>query len=656
MNHLTSTQVDELLKTAGAGGTVYLVGAGGCGMSGLGHLLLDLGHGVAGSDLVAGEEVQQLRSRGADIHPGHAAEHIDAAQPVLVVYSSAIRLDNPELRRAEQRQIPIVRRAVLLAALLHRQRGICVAGMHGKTTTSALLAYALENLSANPSYAIGALVPQLPRHGRFNPAGEGSALPGNFFVIEADESDGSLREFQPECAIVLNLDEEHLDFYANLDAICSEFLAFGQQTRGPVIFCADDSRLSELFACHPGAISYGYHSLATYRIQLRAAVSPGPNAFEIWRHGEKLGDFAIPLVGEKNLSNAAAVVALLHQLGFAPADIARAMAGFAGAARRQQELFRDSRFRVFEDYGHHPAEIEATLRAFKTMGARRLLVAFQPHRFTRTLFLLKQFATCFRDADKLWITEIYAASEPEIAGVNGAVLAEAICAAGQEVEFIPSLDFLRHAVRAALQPGDLMLFLGAGDITRVAQELALELKRETVTPKEQLFSELTKALSAESVVRQDESLAKRTTIRVGGPADLYVEPASESDLARVLQFCTAKRLPFLMLGRGSNLLIRDGGIRGVVICLAHPCFSQMTIVEDRLHCGAGVKLKSVAVEARRNGLSGLEFLEGIPGSLGGALRMNAGAMGSWVFDVVETIRFMAPSGQVIERRAGVVYV
>jgi len=662
-------------------------------MSGLGHLLLDLGHRVAGSDLAANDEMAQLIARGAQIHIGHDATKLVQAAPVLVVYSSAIRRDNPELQAAERLQIPIVRRAVLLAALLHRKHGVCVAGMHGKTTTAALFAFALDKLGANPSYAIGAQVPQLLPHARFTL--ESANLPPapmlgtkswdfkDLFVAEADESDGTLREFRPAHAILLNVDAEHLDFYANLDAVCREFDNFALQVSDRVVFCADDARLSELLARRPSAVSYGFHPLAQYRIvpsrPIAPAQSPGVShrSFETWHNGQKLGAFTTRLLGEKNLSNAGAVIALLHQLGFAPEAIAAAIADFTGAARRQQELFSDARFRVFDDYGHHPVEIEATLKAFKSLGARRLLVAFQPHRYTRTQALMGEFATCFKDADRLWVADIYAASEPEIPGVTSAKLVEAITQAGSSgresahssligdqnrltltatVEYIPSLPDLRRAVRAAMLPGDVVLFLGAGDITKTAHELAAELREEAVSSNEQTLAGLLACLSSESIVRRDEPLAKRTTLRVGGKADYYVEPASEDDLSHVLNFCAERQIKFTMLGRGSNLLIRDGGIRGVVISLNHPNFNRLEIIGDKLHCGAGVKLKAVSVEARRAGLAGLEFLEGIPGSLGGSMRMNAGAMGSWLFDVVEKIRFMDYSGVAHERMASEVNV
>lgn len=652
MTALTSAQADTLLRQ-NPDATVYLVGIGGCGMSGLAHLLLDLGHRVIGSDLVANAETGELSARGAHVHVGHRAEQLSAAGPALVVYSSAIRADNPELQEANRLGMPIVRRAVLLAGLAHRQAAVCVAGMHGKTTTTALLAYALENLQANPGYAVGALVPQLRRHARFSL----EPSPRKLFVLEADESDGTLREYQPEAAIILNVDEEHLDYFTNLEAVCREFREFAAKTRGPVFFCADDFRLTEVLASHTNAISYGFHPLATYRIVLKAAASGlRGSIFEIWHEGANLGQFHTQLLGDKNASNAAAVVALLHHFGFTSKEIAKAIAGFTGAARRQQVLFADSRFQVVDDYGHHPAEIEATLAAFKALAPTRLLVAFQPHRYTRTQHLLRQFATCFRQADRLWITEVYAASEARIAGVNGERLAAAIREQGQEVDFVASLEVLRSAVAQELRTGDLVVFLGAGDITRAAQQVAAELRERPVSNKQKLAAELAERVSRDTVVRADEPLARRTTLRVGGPADIFVEPSSETDLARVLRFCREKNLPFTMLGRGSNLLVRDGGIRGLVICLAHPNFSRIEMVGDRLHCGAGVKLKAIAVEARRHGLTGLEFVEGIPGTLGGSMRMNAGAMGSWLFDTVESIRFMDYEGYVHERRAGEVYV
>ena len=632
-------EIKRLFETLPHGASVYLLGIGGCGVSGLAHLLLDLGYRVSGSDLASNEATAELVQRGADIAVGHTVEHLLEAKPSLVVYSSAVPPNNAQLEAARKGAIPVVRRAVALASLFNRQSGVAVAGMHGKTTTSALLAYALDRLGGAPSYAIGASVPQLSRHARW--------CAEKYFVAEADESDGTLREFVPDYAIVTNVDEEHLDYFQDLTAVCTEFRSFGSQARKLLVYCADDPRLADIFSRHSRAVSYGYNESASYRIS-----NAGPGKFSLSRKGAALGSWQIALLGEKNVLNAAAAVALLMELGFDATRIAGAIRDFKGAARRQQEIFNDGRIRIFDDYGHHPVEIEATLAALRTLNPKRLLVAFQPHRFTRTKQLLKEFAGCFRGADKLWVTGIYAASEPPIPGITGERLADEIRGTGQDTHYVPRLDELPQEIYRALTPGDLVLFIGAGDITMAAAKL----RKDLMTSENDLEAKLTARLSARAVVRRNEPLARRTTLRVGGPADWYVEPASEADLAEVLRFCKDQGMPILILGRGSNLLVRDKGVRGMVVCLAQPCFSELQIQGEHLLCGAGVKLKTLAVEARRNGLTGLEFLEGIPGSVGGALRMNAGAMGSWMFEVVETIRFMDYSGEIHERRASEIYV
>ncbi|HKQ37068.1 MAG TPA: UDP-N-acetylmuramate--L-alanine ligase [Verrucomicrobiae bacterium] len=645
MNSLSWEKADELLRQLGPRARVYMVGIGGCGMSGLGHLLLDLGCRIAGSDLAANESIEQLRGRGADVQIGHNPERLLAFEPNLLVYSSAIAKDNLEMKAALERGVPIVRRAILLAALLHRKTGICVAGMHGKTTTTSMLAYALRELGADPSFAIGAHVPQFERHARFVAAHDPQH--SNLFVAETDESDGTLRQFAPDYSILLNVDEEHLDYFTDLQAVCTEFEQFAKQTRKLIVYCSDEAPLREFLSDKYRAVSYGFGAEAAYRIK---RLEHG-NEFEIWCDDQKLGTFEISLLGEKNVSNAAAVITLLHQLGYPAQQIAGALFSFRGAARRQHELFRDERFRIFDDYGHHPAEIEATIKAMHQLAPRRLLVAFQPHRYTRTRQLLKQFASCFKGADVLWITDIYSANEAEIPGVSGDKLVNAVRQESQRVEYAPTLEKLRTAVRTVMQPGDVVLFLGAGDITGVAHQLAADLKQHPVRMREQIFSRITQRISDTTILRKNEPMAKRTTLRVGGPADYYVEPSSEADLAAILRFCAEEKLPFLILGRGSNLLVKDGGVRGVVISLSQPRFSEFRIDGERLICGAGVRLKTVAVEAKRHGLAGLEFIEGIPGSVGGALRMNAGAMGSWFFDVVESIRFMDYLGQIYERGA-----
>ena len=658
MTRLTPKQVDRMLIESPRE-TVYLVGAGGIGMSALGHLLLDLGFRVAGSDLEINEEVRKLQSRGAIIHIGHGAEQLEWSRPVLLVYSSAILTDNPEIEAARRLEIPIIRRATLLAALVRRQHGVCVAGMHGKTTTAAMLAYALKAMEFEPSYAIGGSVPQLSGNASYSTqewvsliGGDGSAaeLPEDdtFFVVEADESDGTLLQFEPRHSLILNIDEEHLDYYESFDAISAEFQAFGEQTADTVFYCADDPNLVKMFAKREGSVSYGFNPVADYRLELLKD-KRGDRAFEVWKSDDCLGEFSTQLLGEKNVSNAGGVIAFLSENHFAAEDISRALASFSGTKRRQQLLFKGNGIQVYEDYAHHPLEISATIQAFRELNPKRLIVAFQPHRYTRTRHLLGDFATCFKGADTLYLTEVYAASETPIPGVSGEVVAAAVRSNGQAVIYEQELDGLVSRIQGHLGAGDVILFLGAGDISKAARKVAGQLRIDmNASNNERLANRLRERLTTESLVRVNEPLAKKTTMRVGGPADFYVEPATEADLAELLNFCAEEELPIMPLGKGSNLLIRDGGIRGVVVSFNHPNHFKVEVDGLELRCGAGARLKDVAISARDNGIAGLEFLEGIPGCVGGGLRMNAGAMGSETFAWVKSIRFMDRQGKVHE--------
>lgn len=656
MKSATTTQLKNLLGRLQSGDLIYLIGIGGCGMSGLANMFLDLGCRVAGSDLVVNHEIVELRERGAIVRIGHSGDHLAGLEPTLVVFTPALAHDNSELVEAAKNNWPIGRRALVLSALTQFARSVCVAGMHGKTTTSALLAYALKTLETGPAYSVGARVPQLKPHAAWAPGRLLKDSSDLTIVLETDESDGTLCEFRPQDAILLNVDADHLDHYTDLGAVLADFKKFAGQTSGRLVYCADDPKLKELLADREQKTSYGFSLSADYRCEIQTALPDAPTRFEVWHGDEKLGGFSTRLIGEKNVSNATAVIALLHQSGFDPEMIAAAIASFKGVARRQQELFRDSRFRVFDDYGHHPEEINAVLKSLKRIAGGRVIVAFQPHRYSRTQHLLADFAKSFSEVDQLWLAEIYSANEPEIPGINSDVLAEAIRARGQSVEVVPNLLHLSAQIRAAMKPGDMVLFLGAGDITQVAHALATQLREETHGRSDTLFNELKSRLSDESIVLKNEILARRTTLRVGGKADIFVEPASEEELSTVLRFCNQHQLPFVLIGRGSNLLIRDGGIRGCVISLSNPFFSRLTVEENRLICGAGVRLKLISIEARKQGLTGLEFLEGIPGSLGGSMRMNAGAMGSWLFDAIKKIRFMDYHGEVQERVASEVHV
>ncbi|MCF7669462.1 MAG: UDP-N-acetylmuramate--L-alanine ligase [Verrucomicrobia bacterium] len=481
---LTPEQVSGVLGCVVPGSTVYLIGAGGCGMSGVGHMLLDLGFDVAGSDLICNRDVGALVERGARIFLGHDAERLLRENPVLVVFSSAVTEGHPELDAARNAGIPVARRAALPAALITRRMGVCVAGMHGKTTTSAMLAWTLDCLGTRPSYAVGASMLQLAPNARFTGGMADACMSDGWFVVETDESDGTLEMFKPRCSVLLNIDEEHLDHYRDMLGVVRAFEGFISSTSDRIVYCSDDPVLRRLCAGLDKAVSYGFCEDADYRIGAMEFVRAGGidddytafTRFSMWRHGELLGEFELQLLGEKNVSNAAAVVALLHQYGFAPESIARALRVFKGTVRRQHEIFRDTDLRIIDDYAHHPMEIKPTLKALKQITPGRLLVAFQPHRYSRTKHLVSKFASCFEDADVLWLTDIYSANEPAIPGVSGMMIANAVRASGMKAEYVPAVSMLNGLISGVMRAGDTVVFLGAGDITDAAHDLADTLK------------------------------------------------------------------------------------------------------------------------------------------------------------------------------------
>ena len=317
-----------------------------------------------------------------------------------------------------------------------------------------------------------------------------------------------------------------------------------------------------------------------------------------------------------------------------------ALAEFRGAARRFEVKYHSADYMVVDDYAHHPTEVKATLAAARNSGWKRVLALFQPHRYSRTKALLGEFAGAFQEADEVFITEIYAASEAALAGVTGESLADAVRASDHaKVHYEPTLGRLRAAVNLILQPGDLVITLGAGDIHRVALYLAQGLT---------WFAELSTLIHSESVLKRDEPLHKHTTMRIGGPAQLWFEPINEEDLIVGLRFAHDRGIPVTFIGRGSNLLIRDGGILGLCVHLGRPYFSRIEVEGEFVTVGAGARLKQIVSEARKKDLGGFEFMEGIPGNMGGALRMNAGAMQGWTMEVVESVRSIDTMGHVHE--------
>jgi UDP-N-acetylmuramate--alanine ligase len=604
---------------------IHLIGVAGSGMSGIAGLLISLGHTVSGSDKARTVEIDRLEKLGLRFFLGQAAGNV--AEADLIIFSSAIRPGNAEYDEAIRTNRNMVRRADALAAIMNCKKGIVICGMHGKTTTSSMTAHVLKVGGLHPSHYVGAEIPILGTNANWDAEGE-------FFVAEGDESDGTLAFYHPEHAIVLNIEEEHLDYYADLAAIEVVFNQLLSQTRGKVIFSADDANATRICSTHPGAISYGESHTAFYRFDDLHA-KDFQSHFRVLRGGEPLGAITLNVPGKHNVSNAVGVIALATELGVPFAKIAEALESFRGARRRFEIKYRSDRYMVVDDYGHHPSEVKATLATAKNTGRKRVLCMFQPHRFSRTLKLKAEFGRAFHHADLAIIADVYAASEIPIPGVTGQTIVDEMVREGHDAaSFQPDRKKIALEIGRALEPGDVIISLGAGNIHESATILARDVKQ---------LDELQTVMGS-GVIKLYEPLAKHTTMRVGGPAQFWAEPETEEGFARLVRFCTLNEIPLFVIGRGSNLLVRDGGIRGVVVHLSRGEFKKVEVREGKIDAGVGVKQKELAYAARDAQIGGFEWLEGIPGDVGGALRMNAGAMGGETFRQVVSVRFVDPHG------------
>lgn len=602
-------------------------------MSGLGSLLLGLGHRVSGSDRVTSRETERLEKAGLAFSSPHSAEAVTDAD--VVVYSSAIKPGNASYDEAIRRGIPLLRRAEALSAIMQGKKGVVVAGTHGKTTTSSLAAHVLKVGAKSPSHYVGAEIPILGTNANWDEKGE-------YFVAEGDESDGTLVNFHSEHAILLNVEAEHLDFYDGIDAICAVFGQFCDQTAGKIFYCGEDTNARLVCKGRPNAVSYGWSDECDFSATNLSPRGAGTE-FTVICRGQEMGRVRLGIPGRHNVLNSLAVIAFATEVGVSFDRIDEALTSFRGAKRRFEMKRHSDRVTIVDDYGHHPTEIAATIQTARSQHAGRLICLFQPHRFSRTQLLRKEFGACFEGVDELWVTDVYAASEAPIPGISGQTIVDAVLEHG-EVEKVashPSLATLHLAVGAKLEPGDWVITLGAGNIHEVGSRLARDLATLDL---------LTETLGETAgIARLYEPMRRHTTMKVGGPAQFWVEPTTVAGLARVVKHCTDTGTPLRVIGRGSNLLVRDGGIPGVV---AHPVkgeFGGIHVEGNTISAGSGVKLKALAAAAQSAGLGDFEWMEGIPGNVGGSLRMNAGAMGWEAFDQVVSVTMIDAEGQVFTK-------
>jgi len=452
---------------------IHFIGVGGSGMSGIAEVLLTMGYQVSGSDLKASDVTERIVKLGGRVFIGHSASNVEGAQ--VVVFSTAVAGDNPELVRARAMGVPVIGRADMLAELMRMKYGIAVGGAHGKTTTTSLIAAVLGRGGLDPTIVVG---------GRLRALGTNARLGyGQFLVAEADESDGSFLRLAPAVTVITNIDREHLDHYKDLDEIRQAFVYFANRVPfyGVTVLCADDPGVRAILPrVTKRAMLYGTTQDADVRAE---DIRPEPHGsrFRVVHAGRALGEIALQVPGRHNVLNALAAVAVGLELEIGFEHIAEALAGFHGVARRFETRGEADGVRVVDDYGHHPTEIAATLAAARGLGGRRLVV-FQPHRYSRTQSLAEEFGRCFDDADRVWVLDVYPAGEAPIPGVSGRTVVEKAMQHGKtEIGYAADSTTVAGQVAAEARSGDVVITLGAGDVWKLGDEILARLKTRQET-------------------------------------------------------------------------------------------------------------------------------------------------------------------------------
>lgn len=624
---------------------VHFVGIGGIGMSGVARVLLETGYKVSGSDLESSDLTNAIESLGGKIFKSHKSSNVPADAGVLV-YSSSISKDNPEIREALKRKIRIVHRAEMLGELFNKKKGIGVTGTHGKTTTTSLISVILEDLGCDPTVVIGG---EIERFG-----GNAKSGNGKYFVAEADESDSSFLRLRPFYAVLTNIEMEHVDHFHTLDAVKSAYRAFIDNIRrgGTVFYNYDDTNTrAVLKGFSQNTVSFGFSGDADIHA-LDIKMDGFRTSFKCVYKGLILGEVKLKIPGRHNVLNALAAILVGLKLGLEFDAIAGSIKDFTGTKRRFQLRLEKDGVMLIDDYAHHPTEIRAVLDACRNWKGKRIIVIFQPHRYTRTLFLADEFGKCFSGADKLILTDIYAASERPIKGVSIKNIYDRVKKNAPRDVVIMKKEKIADYVIEIKKPGDMILVLGAGNIKKVADELCG--KMAGPSPSEGLAGEFKKAVKGNVLVH--EGLLSHTSLKIGGSADIWAEPKDEKELKKALVFARAHKVRLFVIGNGSNVLASDDGFRGIVVHLGSPSFKRIKVSGTTVRLGAGFSLPKLVRLCCDKALGGMESLVGIPGTVGGAIYMNAGGYTNPIFknmaDLVRSLKVMDYEGNVKNLKAG----
>lgn len=619
-------------------------------MSAICTLLAARGHDVSGCDAKDSPFARWLREHGVEVHVGHDRAHVDGADAIVI--SSAVRDSNVEVVAARESGTAVLSRADLLALLTASYETVAVAGTHGKTTTASLLVHALDGAGLDPSYLLGS---------QLLATGANAHHGGEVLVCEADESDGTFLEIASAAAIVTNVEADHLERWGDLAGVEAAFREFLEHVTGPRVVCVDDPGARRV-AAGLDVIGYGFGDGARVRA---AAVEPSGRGvrFRLVVDDEDHGWVRLALPGRHNVVNATGALAMAHALG---ADLAAAIEGiaaFRGVGRRFEFRGTAGGVTFVDDYAHLPAEVAAAIAAARDGSWGRIVAVFQPHLYSRTAAHADGFGASLAAADVACVADVFAAREDpaDFPGVSGKLVSDAVTAHGGNATFVADRDALAAEVAAIVRPGDLCMSIGAGDVTGLAGEL-----RPLLEDADALHSRA----SVDAVARdltpvlqhppaRDVEAATLTTYRIGGRVGLFVEPVDVDELLAVARSARAHGVDVLVVGRGSNLLVGDAGFIGVAVRLGSG-FNWIDTDSGHdgdvvlVRAGAATPLPFLARAVGREGLAGLEFGVGIPGSVGGAVRMNAGGHGAETVDVLTragVVDLAAPEAGVSERAA-----
>lgn len=665
--------IDSLLKKGT--GKVHFVGISGVGMAGLAFLFKSAGFEVSGCDLLTNKLSEWLADNGIEVLAGHSADHV-SADIDCVVYSNAIGIDNIELLRAAELSIPLFSRGMVLPRFLNDCCSIAVSGTHGKTTTSTFIAILLKAVGLDPTWCIGGESDVLGSvAGRCNEGNVQQSIsnnqhltinaqcPNNILVVEADESDGTVAGYFPDVAVITNVEFDHMEHFADKNAFEDCFSSFIRQAKKVVLFCADDKGAFRLCESAGNGLSYGISDGCDIRAENIIEAVDG-SVFDLVIGEKRYERINFSVSGHHNILNVLGAVAAISAVGVDLELIIPKLSELSLPKRRFERVVTQSGLQMISDYAHHPSEIAALVEMSRHIEAKRRIVVFQPHRYTRTKALGADFPAAFAGIDQVILLPVYAASEEPIDGGThwdlyrhfiGAMKDEQLTSniehrttenpdfKPREVLVAESCKQVWEYLKVSCAPDDLVMVVGAGDVIEVVRLAESYMGNKWQLPfGEWRVDKLERELKS-TELRRNTLLAGKTTIKVGGRADLWAEVGSESDLLRLQAWAKEKACNMMVLGYGSNLVISDLGIRGVVVRLTGD-FKGIREENGSLIVGAAVPAALLLTWMEKIGAGGLEFLEAIPASVGGMLRMNAGAYGDEIINHILWIRCLKNDG------------